>query len=80
MHWQHLPKCDGRSPGPTANEYYIKRLGRDPEDRKQRLADIPAGWFAEPDEIAAAVVFLASSDSSFIQGHNLIVDGGYVTH
>ncbi len=68
------------SPGPTATEYYIKRLERDPEDRKQRLADVPAGRFAEPDEIAAAVVFLASSDSSFIQGHNLIVDGGYVAH
>lgn len=68
------------SPGPTATEYYIKRLEHAPEDRKQRLADIPAGRFAEPDEIAAAVVFFASSDSSFIQGHNLIVDGGYVAH
>jgi NAD(P)-dependent dehydrogenase (short-subunit alcohol dehydrogenase family) len=68
------------SPGPTATEYYIKRLEKDTEDRKQRLADIPAGRFAKPEEIGAAAVFLASGEASFIQGHNLIVDGGYVAH
>jgi NAD(P)-dependent dehydrogenase (short-subunit alcohol dehydrogenase family) len=68
------------SPGPTATEYYLQRLEKDPEDRRQRLADVPAGRFAEPEEIAAAAVFLASGEASFIQGHNLIIDGGYVAH
>ena len=68
------------SPGPTATEYYIKRLEKDTEDRKQRLADIPAGRFATPEEIATAAVFLASGEVSFIQGHTLIIDGGYVAH
>lgn len=37
---------------------------------------VPAGRFGRPDEIAAAVLFLASTDSSFIYGTELFVDGG----
>ena len=44
---------------------------------------IPFGRFAEPSELAAAVAFLASDDSSFITASNFLVDGGisgaYVT-
>ena len=39
---------------------------------------IPAGRFAEPDEIAAVVGFLCSSNAAMITGHNLLIDGGYV--
>jgi NAD(P)-dependent dehydrogenase (short-subunit alcohol dehydrogenase family) len=38
---------------------------------------IPSGRFAEPDEIAAAAVFLASSGADMINGADLLVDGGY---
>jgi NAD(P)-dependent dehydrogenase (short-subunit alcohol dehydrogenase family) len=38
---------------------------------------IPTGRFAEPDEIAAAAVFLASSGADMINGADLLVDGGY---
>lgn len=38
---------------------------------------IPAGRFAEPEEIAAAAVFLASDASNMINGADLIIDGGY---
>ncbi len=38
------------------------------------------GRWAEPEEIAGPVAFLASGAASFITGHTLIVDGGYVTH
>ena len=37
---------------------------------------IPMGRFGKPEEIASAVLFLASSDSSFVTGHLLLVDGG----
>ena len=38
---------------------------------------IPAGRFAEPHEIAAAAVFLASDAAAMINGADLLVDGGY---
>ncbi len=41
------------------------------------IAEIPAGRFAEPEEIAAAAVFLASDGAAMIHGADLLVDGGY---
>ena len=40
-------------------------------------AQIPTGRFAEPEEIAAAAVFLASAEAAMINGADLLVDGGY---
>jgi NAD(P)-dependent dehydrogenase (short-subunit alcohol dehydrogenase family) len=43
------------------------------------LKKIPLNRFGEPDEVAAAVAFLASTDSGFITGHQLVIDGGQLT-
>ena len=47
------------------------------EKRNQIASMHPMNRFAEPNEIANAVIWLCSADSSFVCGHNLKVDGGY---
>jgi NAD(P)-dependent dehydrogenase (short-subunit alcohol dehydrogenase family) len=70
-------------PGPVNTPLLQELFAKDPERAARRLVHIPLGRFAEPDEIAAAVAFLASDDSSFITASTFLVDGGisgaYVT-
>jgi NAD(P)-dependent dehydrogenase (short-subunit alcohol dehydrogenase family) len=48
------------------------------EARQRRVARIPMGRFGEVDEVARAALFLASDDATFVTGHTLAVDGGYL--
>jgi NAD(P)-dependent dehydrogenase (short-subunit alcohol dehydrogenase family) len=46
--------------------------------RRRRVERIPMGRFGEPDEVARVALFLASDDASYVTGHTLAVDGGYL--
>lgn len=67
------------SPGPVQTPLYGK-LGLPAEELQKAaagiLAQVPAGRFGEPSEIAKAVVFLASDEAAFTVGSELIIDGG----
>jgi NAD(P)-dependent dehydrogenase (short-subunit alcohol dehydrogenase family) len=70
-------------PGPVNTPLLQELFAKDPERAARRLVHVPMGRFAEPDEIANAVLFLASDESSFITANTFLVDGGisgaYVT-
>ena len=62
----------------------MTKLGRDlwdspkfAERRAKRLAAIPLGRFAEPEDVAGAVLFLASPAAGYVTGQSLAVDGGW---
>jgi NAD(P)-dependent dehydrogenase (short-subunit alcohol dehydrogenase family) len=70
-------------PGPVNTPLLRELFAKDAERAQRRLVHVPMGRFAEPEEIAAAVAFLASDDSSFMTAATFLVDGGisgaYVT-
>jgi NAD(P)-dependent dehydrogenase (short-subunit alcohol dehydrogenase family) len=70
-------------PGPVNTPLLQELFAKDPERAARRLVHVPMGRFAEPEEMANAVLFLASDESSFITASTFLVDGGisgaYVT-
>ncbi|MDE3082228.1 MAG: 3-oxoacyl-ACP reductase [Acidobacteriota bacterium] len=70
-------------PGPVNTPLLQELFAKDPERAARRLVHVPLGRFAEPEEIASAVLFLASDDASFVTASTFLVDGGisgaYVT-
>ena len=75
----------GQRPVPRAGQHPAAQelFAKDPERAARRLVHVPMGRFGEPEEMANAVLFLASDESSFITASTFLVDGGisgaYVT-
>ena len=63
-------------PGGTLTSMTEKRLS-DPEAYALGISRIPLGRFAQPEEIAYGVLYLASDESSYVTGSELVIDGGY---
>jgi NAD(P)-dependent dehydrogenase (short-subunit alcohol dehydrogenase family) len=65
------------SPGPTDTRGFANFAGERGEEFRAHLAEvIPVGRIGRPEEVASAALFLASGQSSFIAGIELVVDGG----
>ena len=67
------------APGYFATEANAQMVA-DPDIAQHLARRTSLGRWAKPEEIAGAVAFLVSEDGSYVTGHTLIVDGGYVTH
>jgi len=68
------------SPGPTQTPIIQRTEGLPPEAipalREQMIANTPMQRMGTPEEVAAAVLFLASEEAAFITGIDFLVDGG----
>jgi NAD(P)-dependent dehydrogenase (short-subunit alcohol dehydrogenase family) len=70
-------RVNALSPGPTDTRGFARFAGERAGDFRQHLAGvIPVGRIGRPEEVASAALFLASAESSFIAGIDLVVDGG----
>ncbi|GMQ80457.1 MAG: 3-oxoacyl-ACP reductase [Planctomycetia bacterium] len=82
VHARENIRVNALCPGPLRTELLMKFLDTD-EKKQRRLVHVPMGRFGEAKEMARAALFLASADSSYVTGTELMVDGGitaaYVT-
>ena len=68
-------RANSLCPGPVETPLLAELLA-DPARRNRRLVHIPQGRFARAEEMANAALFLASDESSFVNGTTFLVDGG----
>jgi NAD(P)-dependent dehydrogenase (short-subunit alcohol dehydrogenase family) len=68
-------RANALCPGPVETPLLAELLA-DPARRQRRLVHIPMGRFARAEEIANAALFLASDESSYVNGATFLVDGG----
>jgi 2-deoxy-D-gluconate 3-dehydrogenase len=55
-------------------------MEKEPDYEARMLAEIPMDRFGKPDELIGTAIYLASGASSYVTGHLLVVDGGYLVH
>ena len=74
-------RCNSIHPGyiwTPQTEGYLRGLGKLEETRAATLARHPIGRLGVPDDIANMVLYLASDESTFVTGSEMVVDGGYL--
>jgi NAD(P)-dependent dehydrogenase (short-subunit alcohol dehydrogenase family) len=65
-------------PGPIATEKMLAGISENPDQGRYLVDRVPIGRLGTPEEVANGVLFLASDESSFITGTELLIDGGWV--
>ena len=82
IHARQNIRVNALCPGPLKTEMLMSFLDTD-QKKQRRLVHIPMGRFGEASEMAAAALYLASDESSYVTGTEFVVDGGitsaYVT-
>ena len=68
-------RCNSVHPGPVKTPF-IQELLDNPEKLQERLTRVPLGRVATPEDVAYGVLFLASDESSYMTGSELVIDGG----
>ena len=68
-------RCNCINPS-TVDTPFVQQLFKDPERKKERLGEVPLGRLATAEDVANAVLYLASDEAAFINGIALPIDGG----
>ena len=74
-------RCNSIHPGyiwTPQTENYLRDLGTLEQEKARALARHPIGFLGEPNDIAYMVLYLASDESKFVTGSEMVVDGGYL--
>jgi NAD(P)-dependent dehydrogenase (short-subunit alcohol dehydrogenase family) len=69
-------RCNSVHPGPIVTPMTERRRA-EPAVYQRMLSRIPLGRYGEPDEVAYGVLYLASDESAFVTGSELVIDGGW---
>ena len=67
-------RCNSIHPGPIETDMLKMAFG---PDREERTAQIPLGYVGSTEDIAYGAIYLASDESSFVTGSELVIDGGW---
>lgn len=70
-------RANAISPGPTETKAFTEFVNNDDDVRRGIVSQIPVGHIGQPSEIAAVALFLASDQSSYVTGAEIITDGGF---
>jgi NAD(P)-dependent dehydrogenase (short-subunit alcohol dehydrogenase family) len=70
-------RVNSLSPGAVITPRLLKRFGTAEASEKALAPAHPIGRLGRPEELAAAALFLASDEASFMTGADMVVDGGY---
>lgn len=70
-------RANAISPGPTDTKAFTEFVSGDDELRNHIVSQLPVGRIGKPSEIAAVALFLASDESSYVTGAEIIADGGF---